>query len=86
MRVLVYFDFKELNENEVVISKNRLKEILEEVYQAGYTDGSVNISPSRIIPWTPTPEPSIAYLNETLPKAPPIELRTETFSDITVTQ
>ena len=41
MKPMVYFDFKECNDdkNSVVITKERLKEILNEVYQAGYADG-----------------------------------------------
>lgn len=39
MKPLVYFDFKEANGDNVVIQKDRLKEILGEVYQAGYNDG-----------------------------------------------
>ena len=36
MKPVVYFDFEEYN----IIKKDRLKEILDEVYQTGYTDGS----------------------------------------------
>lgn len=41
MKPLVYFDFQkyENDGNFVIIDKERLKEILEEVYQAGYEDG-----------------------------------------------
>lgn len=44
MKPVVYFDFKECenDNNSVVITKNRLKEILDEVYQAGYSDGNLN--------------------------------------------
>ena len=40
MKPLVYYDFKEINDGEVAINKKRLQEILEEVYQSGYSDGS----------------------------------------------
>ena len=39
MKPLIYFDFKEANGDNVVIQKDRLKEILDEVYQTGYNDG-----------------------------------------------
>jgi hypothetical protein len=44
MKPVVYFDFKECenDNNSVVITKDRLKEILDEVYQAGYSDGNFN--------------------------------------------
>ena len=39
MKPLVYFDFESFSDKDVIISKERLQEILEEVYQAGYEDG-----------------------------------------------
>ena len=41
MKPLVYFDFQkyENDGNFVIIDKERLKEILEEVYESGYKDG-----------------------------------------------
>ena len=54
MKPLVYYDFKEINDGEVSISKSRLEEILNEVYQAGYTDGSNNKSYITTTPWTTT--------------------------------
>ena len=44
MRPLVYFDFKECNSDDdsVIITKTRLKEILNEIYEAGYNDGVSN--------------------------------------------
>lgn len=40
MKPLVYFDFEECsNKDSVIIRKDRLNEILDEVYQAGYEDG-----------------------------------------------
>ena len=44
MKPVVYFDFKECenDSNSVLIIKDRLKEILDEVYQAGYLDGNSN--------------------------------------------
>lgn len=53
MKPLVYFDFEEYDDdkNLILVSKDRLKEILEEVYQAGYSDGS-NCRPYTITtPW-----------------------------------
>ena len=52
MKPLVYYDFKEINDGEVSISKSRLEEILNEVYQAGYTDGSNNKSYITTTPWS----------------------------------
>lgn len=43
MKPLVYFDFKECNDDDsVIITKTRLKEILNEIYEAGYNDGMLN--------------------------------------------
>lgn len=39
MKPLVYFDFVEMENNKVMVDKERLKKILDEVYQAGYEDG-----------------------------------------------
>ena len=40
MKPIIYFDFKETEDNTaVVINKARLKEILNEVYNAGVEDG-----------------------------------------------
>ena len=39
MKPLVYFDFVEVENNKVMVDKDRLKKILDEIYQAGYTDG-----------------------------------------------
>ena len=41
MKPLIYFDFEECNDDKysVVIRKDRLQEILDEVYQSGYEDG-----------------------------------------------
>lgn len=39
MKPLVYFDFVEVENNKVMVGKDRLKKILDEIYQAGYTDG-----------------------------------------------
>lgn len=63
MKPLVYFDFKEVNDREVAINKNRLQEILEEVYQAGYTDGS-NCKPYiTTTPWNT--RDNVVYCNNT---------------------
>ena len=66
MKSLVYYDFKEINDGEVSISKSRLEEILNEVYQAGYTDGSNNKSYITTTPWSTTP--NITYCGGTLPQ------------------
>lgn len=39
MKPLVYFDFVEMENNKVMVDKERLRKILDEVYQAGYEDG-----------------------------------------------
>lgn len=39
MKPVVYFDFEDIGNDQVSIDKKRLKEILDEVYQAGYDDG-----------------------------------------------
>ena len=39
MKPLVYFDFVETENNKVMVDKDRLREILDEIYRAGYTDG-----------------------------------------------
>lgn len=40
MKPLVYFDFKEsVNSKEVVIDKDKLRKMIDEIYQAGYDDG-----------------------------------------------
>lgn len=53
MKPVVYFDFKECenDNNSVVITKDRLKEILAEVYQAGYSDGNSNKTTITTTPW-----------------------------------
>lgn len=53
MKPVVYFDFKECenDSNSVVITKDRLKEILDEVYQAGYSDGNSNKTTITTTPW-----------------------------------
>lgn len=38
MKPLVYFDFVEVENNKLTIDKDRLREILDEIYYAGYTD------------------------------------------------
>ena len=50
MKPLIYFDFESVNDKDIIINKERLQEILTEVYQAGYEDGE------RSNPYTtPTP-------------------------------
>ena len=39
MKPLIYFDFKDIDDNNVTIDKNRLKEILDEIYNGGFEDG-----------------------------------------------
>ena len=63
MKPLVYYDFKEINDGEVSINKKRLEEILEEVYQAGYTDGNNSKSYITTTPWNTTP--TITYRGDT---------------------
>ena len=67
MKPLVYYDFKEINDGEVAINKKRLEEILEEVYQAGYADGS-NCRPYiTTTPWNT--RDNVTYCNNaTLPQ------------------
>lgn len=48
MKPLVYFDFVEMENNKVMVDKERLREILDEIYQAGYTDGQ---NAPRITTW-----------------------------------
>lgn len=50
MKPLIYFDFKEANGDNVVIQKDRLKEILDEVYQRGYNDGYQKATTSPVFP------------------------------------
>jgi hypothetical protein len=53
MKPVVYFDFKECenDSNSVLITKDKLKEILDEVYQAGYLDGNSNKTTITTTPW-----------------------------------
>lgn len=55
MKPVVYFDFKECenDNNSVMITKDRLKEILNEVYQAGYSDGNSNNTTITTTPLIP---------------------------------
>lgn len=39
MKPLIYFDFKEADSNNVIINKDKLREILDEVYNNGFEDG-----------------------------------------------
>ena len=50
MKPLVYFDFVEVENNKVMVDKDRLREILDEIYRAGYTDGQ-NASLQRLPTW-----------------------------------
>lgn len=61
MKPLIYYDFEEVSAKEVVINKKRLKEILEEVYQAGYTDGNNSKSYITTAPCATTP--NVTYGN-----------------------
>ena len=55
MKPLVYFDFESFSDKDVIIGKERLQEILEEVYQAGYEDGKNSKSYIITTPYiTPT--------------------------------
>ena len=50
MKPLIYFNFKEIDDNKVAIYKEDMKEILDEVYQAGYNDGYQKAITSSAIP------------------------------------
>ena len=39
MKPLIYYDFNKTPDGKVAISKERLNQVLEEVYQAGVEDG-----------------------------------------------
>ena len=56
MKPLIYYDFKECKDNKdsIVISKDRLNEIFDEIYQAGYSDGYSHSNKQYITttPWT----------------------------------
>lgn len=66
MKPLVYYDFKEINDEEVSINKNKLEEILNEVYQAGYTDGNNSKSYITTTPWNTTND--LLHCGGTLPQ------------------
>lgn len=44
MKPLIYFDFKECYDDDgsIIITKTRLKEIFNEIYESGYNDGVSN--------------------------------------------
>ncbi len=59
MKPLIYFDFKECNgdDESIIITKTRLKEIFNEIYKSGYNDGiasnkvsTVNYRESNLTP------------------------------------
>ena len=50
MKPLIYFNFKEIDDNKVAIYKEDMKEILDEVYQAGYNDGYQKATTSSVFP------------------------------------
>ena len=50
MKPLIYFNFKEIDDNKVAIYKDDMKEILDEVYQAGYNDGYQKATTSYALP------------------------------------
>lgn len=58
MKPIVHFDLKECDDKKcVIVEKDRLKEILNEVYQAGYEDGIKNKEygyPITTTPWYST--------------------------------
>lgn len=63
MKPLIYFDFKETDdENYVIVSvrKDRLQNILEEAYQAGYNDGFKTVKTPTLYPLTS--EPTCSWL------------------------
>lgn len=52
MKPLVYFkDFKPYDDNHVIVGSERLQEIFEEIYNAGFADGKRDRSPV----WANTP-------------------------------
>lgn len=50
MKPAVYFDFEDIGNDQVSIDKKRLKEILDEVYQAGYDDGKNSQTIPKLLP------------------------------------
>lgn len=61
MKPLIYFDFKETDdENYVIVRKDRLQNILEEAYQAGYNDGFKTVKTPTLYPLTS--EPTCSWL------------------------
>ena len=60
MKPVVYFDFEDIGDGKVSVDKKRLKEILDEVYQAGYDDGKNSQTiPKPLWTITNTPLPTI---------------------------
>ena len=57
MKPLIYFDLKTDDCGYVKIHKDRLKEIFDEVYQAGYND-AVNADHKALQPFRPLKYPS----------------------------
>lgn len=73
MKPAVYFDFEDIGNDQVSIDKKRLKEILDEVYQAGYEDGKN----SQTIPeplWTITNTPLPTTRQEIIGTSTPVTL------------
>lgn len=59
MKPVVYFDFEDIGDGKVSVDKKRLKEILDEVYQAGYDDGKNSQTiPKSLWSITNTPIPT----------------------------
>ena len=73
MKPVVYFEFEDIGNDQVSIGKKRLKEILAEVYQAGFEDGKN----SQTIPkplWTITNTPIPTTRQEIMGTSAPITL------------
>lgn len=73
MKPLIYFDFEECsNKDSVIIRKDRLNEILNEVYQAGYEDG--NVRPIPTYPYITTTNDKLILNKFNLGKEPDITI------------
>ena len=77
MKPLVYFnDFKPYDNNHVIVENNRLQEIFEEIYNAGFTDGKRD----RLPVWANTPfvnpiTPSIEPITKLTTNAEPLSIK-----------
>lgn len=82
MKPLVYFDFEECsNKDSVIIRKDRLNEILNEVYQAGYEDGRKEY-PIPTYPYITTTNGRLQINNDSLKVRPSDVIYTYTNNEI----